>query len=273
MAAPVLQSTNTTGWQTTSSTDVTKPTGLAVGDLMISACFCNTNAGAVPTGFTSKADLLDGASSARLIIGYKIADSSDVAATNFTFNIGIGVANFCSISRITGASSSAEAYQTNSGSTSNTSTPSIGATVTPKNYGDSTLLLQFWLGTTGVSGTSTYAIATSNPTWTENFDSTDGAGRNASMASATRSQVTATGNSSCAGGGVSSDWAVVLMSIPITYSIAASDSLSTTEIITNNLTLNIDEESEMTESFDVDDNIVWSNTGKSSSTWTNTDKS
>lgn len=273
MSAPVLQSTNTTGWQTTSTTDVTKPTGLAVGDLMIAFCAMGGNNGVLPTGFSSKGVVMDGGNQMKLTLGYKIADSSDVAASVFTFNHGFSASNFCAISRITSSSSSGEAYQYNASSTSNTTTPSIGAQITPKNYGDSTLLMQFWGMSTSPGGISGYAIATSNPSWTEAFDSNDGGSFATAMAYATRPEVTSTGNVSCTGGSGSTDWAVQIISIPVTYTLSGTDSLTLTENRVFAQTTRPNDTLTLTESVDADDSIVWTNTDKNSSTWTNTDKS
>lgn len=67
---------------------VTKPTSLAVGDLMIASAAGNTNTSVtLPTGFTvvhsGKVDTLR-----EYATGYKVATAGDVAASNFTFTYG-----------------------------------------------------------------------------------------------------------------------------------------------------------------------------------------
>lgn len=88
MAAPVVQSSQSLSVLGTGSTTITKPSGLAVGDLMI-ACITHeyiTAAGSsinTLSGWTSLQQLNQ--NRIVLSIQYKVADSSDVAASNFTF--------------------------------------------------------------------------------------------------------------------------------------------------------------------------------------------
>lgn len=273
MAAPVLESTANTGWRSSASdVTITKPSGLAVGDLLLAMATGVGNVlNAAPTGFTLITNQTDGAASLKSTLSYKIADSADVSATDFTFP-GVAVNHIWSLTRISGNSQSAESYKFNSGAASNTGTPSIAATITPKSYGDSTLLLQYWCSSTGTSDVTTYAIATSNPSWTEGYDVDSTNQQRVSMASAARPEVTATGNVSCAGGGGTTDWGVIIISIPVTYTATGSDTLAMVEGVKQDIDARIDESLAMVEDSDADKQ-GWTNTNKSSSTWTNLDKS
>ncbi len=75
---------------------VARPAGLAVGDLMLAYVARSTNTGTIgsaPTGWSNSigqgaCGTAGGANSCRLAIFYKVADAGDVAAANFTFNLG-----------------------------------------------------------------------------------------------------------------------------------------------------------------------------------------
>lgn len=71
---------------TTGTSTVTKPTGLAVGDLMLAMGNANkAGISGVPTGFTLHGNSDATVNAYRNFVYYKIADSSDVAATNFVW--------------------------------------------------------------------------------------------------------------------------------------------------------------------------------------------
>lgn len=83
-------SSQTTG---TGSVVITKPTGLTVGDQMIAAIASSQSSGSIntPAGWTliSQANAITGVAAN---IFFKVADSSDVAASNFTFTHTSGTA-------------------------------------------------------------------------------------------------------------------------------------------------------------------------------------
>lgn len=89
MAFPVVQSYQSTATNTNaSSIVVTKPTGLTVGDLMVAfIAFSHLGSSGqninLPSGWTG----VQGVNQNRVVFSafYKVADSSDVAASNFTF--------------------------------------------------------------------------------------------------------------------------------------------------------------------------------------------
>lgn len=106
MAFPVIQSSNTATSTASATLTITKPTGLAVGDLMI-AIVHSSASGTVrthntPSGWTVIQK--DGASSGhRPAAYYKIADSGDTAASNFSFTLsGTTTAMSGVLARVTG---------------------------------------------------------------------------------------------------------------------------------------------------------------------------
>lgn len=195
---PTYQSVQTA---TTSSTTltITKPTSLAVGDLMvahITAYGGSTVASSdwnVLSGWTRETDtnVADGPANTgvRTNTQYKIADSGDVAASNFTFTWGGSSTNLLGgILRITGANPVDPIGSSNADSLQDATSPwSTNAPVTPAEA--NSLCLMFAATTGPGSSFSAYNFATDNPSWTEIYDtSVIGA------AYATRTQTTSSGN-------------------------------------------------------------------------------
>lgn len=187
---------------------ITKPTSLAVGDKMFAGIVVDADAGGTqlasittPAGWTQEA-LLDLFAVGRSALGVysKTADSSDVAASNFTFT---GTGDTASmtmagiIARVTNWAG--EAGQTSATSVAASTTLTMTG-ITPSPAEASSLYLVF---ATRVSSSplsvsvSSVAIATSDPTWTERTEiSGDGNSRDTTLAlyTATRVATTATGN-------------------------------------------------------------------------------
>lgn len=188
------------------TTTITKPTGLAVGDLMVA--FINGTNGTsgspstVPSGFTlGRSQAYGFGTRNNFSTYYKIAASGDVAASNFTWGNSVtgGGSIGGTLFRITGALANID--QSTSNDAGNTSSPAIGP-ITPT-YPNSLLL--FGVATDATSGSvavGSYAIATSNPTWTEQVDTQTSTFAHA-IASAIRPEITDTGNwtATISGGG------------------------------------------------------------------------
>lgn len=277
MAAPVYQSTQVTTWATAGSTVViTKPTGLAVGDLMI--CRITTD-GVLSisnfSGFTSFGS--QAADSYETFLGWKVADSSDVAASNFTITLSNPGSNkMGSITRITGAEGSATVMKYTGNATNNSISPSF-AGVTPTNHGESVIILQFWNADNasgGLPSISAYAIATSNPSWTEEYEITSAVNNDvsASMAYAVRPEVTATGNFSCNTGTGTADPTGQLLVISAPWNTTISESTTLTETTKGDISSLIQESVTLTEDFDTEKPQNWINLDKSSTTWDNLEK-
>lgn len=185
-----------------SSITITKPTGLAVGDIMV-AFLCASGAvfgsGKVfsLTGWTRLGGLFNTSFTDDGQNDYfvKIADSSDVAASNFTFSFSGGTAALNgSIHRLSssegGFSESIISHSIDSDTGSTTRTFTIGVTPGAAN---SMLLFDTWDDDQAATHSS-YAVTTSNPTWTERLDQQNLNGVAHAVATATRPEVTNTGN-------------------------------------------------------------------------------
>lgn len=207
--AATYQSVSTTSWDDVTSGNsltITKPTGLAAGNLLIAHLSAvrtgtpNADGWDTPSGWTSlisTSSSVNSNSSSGMTVFYKIADSSDAAASNFSFvkNGNNSTRVIGSLYRISGGST----VTGNSAIANANATPTFTNTVTPS--ADSLLLFLTTVSEPSpVSGSvSGYAITTSNPSWTEVYDSvsvvTNG-GLHAG-AYASRPEATATGDSTC----------------------------------------------------------------------------
>jgi hypothetical protein len=232
--AVTYHSVSTTSWATEiadgNSLSIDKPSGLSVGDLMIahigrvnSGASSNTVTAPAGWGLIDGADLSDTDSTASTRAYFKVADSADVAASTFSFtnSTGFPVRMVCgAIYRVSGQYGD----PVGEGATSTGATPSFANTVTPRATNNLLLMLITAEGA-GASGSgTTYAIATSNPTWTERYDifgsgdAVFGVGDGDGLllgATATRPEITATGNSSVALTTITQKSACVLIEVSV----------------------------------------------------------
>jgi hypothetical protein len=199
---------------------ITKPTGVAVGDLLVCHLVTQFNSSSYttnkPSGWTQLRWDVNASPEVSAIIFWKVATQTEVDATNFTFGVVSGGTFHIGggIARISGAGTTNPIESSNGSTATNTANPSFGNAVTPT-IADSLLLFFATTGNTSATLVSNYAIATSNPTWTEKWDVQGGNPIfGTALASATRTQTTSTGNSSCSGGGAGTDWVGQLLVIP-----------------------------------------------------------
>jgi hypothetical protein len=218
---------------------LTKPTGVAVGDLLvavISRDIGDFGTDTPPSGWTIlRTDQNSGAH--YVSIYYKIATSTEVAASDFTFvnavTLSPNMAAAGIIFRITGHSPGTPIWASAADvSIDNTAAPSFSNSITPAIA--NSMLFIVASGYDNNNAIGGYAIATSNPSWTEVLDQTANPGTNMSLsiATATRPEVTATGNSSVTGGDVTTDWVGILFAIPPENSVTVSETATLTETIT-----------------------------------------
>ena len=219
----VYQSVQTTAHTSGTTVVITKPTSLAIGDIMVAHISTTGTAPGIntPAGWTSIADL-GGDPNQRTAIFFKVATAGDVAASNFTFTgNGTGVPFIGgAILRINGSGVSLVNDGVGSGAWSGTSANlAIGITATRA----SDLYLILVTCSTGfatLNNISAYAIATSNPSWTEAYDVVDGTGiMQIAGAYATRAQITATGNVSFNSGRDASAGTAVIVAIASPISV------------------------------------------------------
>lgn len=191
----------------TGSAVVTKPTGLAAGDLMVAIVSdrgSNFESGepSTPSGWTAIVSETSDAA-VGIAVFAKVADAGDAAAANFTFSHSNGSAPVAAaMYRITGTFTSAvNVYRSvaNIGTEPSADVFRFANGITPDVA--STLLI---MGVTGYSSSNgfddsnatAYALEISNPTWTERHDFAFAGAPTAhrlSTATATRTEVTATG--------------------------------------------------------------------------------
>lgn len=269
---------------------ITKPTSLAVGDLMVAHIFYQRAATMTPlTGWYNLAGTVDSATTVddtqamKASVQYKVADAGDVAASNFTwtFTVDTTVARGGAIYRIIGQDLDTPIGASNQTLAVGSATPSFAIGITPP-VANSLLLM---LATSSEEGTAhaSQAIVTSNPTWTENYDLAGAAGRVMSGATATRPQTTDTGNASFAvttgTAGTDSTCFLIAISpepepvltpsaITVTVSVPAPSLTVPYTATPNAITVTVSIPSPTLTSTD----NPWSNQNKNSSIWTNQDK-
>lgn len=273
MSAPAFQSVQVSGGYTlvSGTRTVTKPTSLAVGDLMIAyGIVTSTSAPSFPAGFSVISDIgTISVNPARSRVAFKIADSSDVAATNFS----IETCGFASISRITGAVATSSAVVTSQTAQLN-SASFTGTGLTPLDRDDDVLLMMFLSFANGSSGTiANYAIATSNPSWSERYNVTPPDSGGAALATSTRPEMTATGNFTADGAGsASADWVGHLIAVPVPATpVTVSETATLTEGVGEAVGKTISDTATLTENVSSNPQR-FSNQSKNSSTVTNQTK-
>lgn len=181
---------------------ISKPSGTVDGDFLVAIIFIlanNDNSVTPPAGWTliRNSSVFGGDTNSY----YKVAASEgssyvfDTVNTTNAGNVG-GM-----IMRISG---SAKVIQTSAtASAANTTTPTFTDTVTPT-YANSLLIFPIHQVTSSINSPTSngHAIATSNPTWTiQQASGSSGLASGFGVATATRPETTATGNSSGTVGG------------------------------------------------------------------------
>lgn len=178
MSLAVASLANNSAGSTTSVT-VTKPTGLAVGDLMLAYAFNFNGTVVVPdlhSGWTSIFTQTGGTTNQAVRAMLKVADASDVAASNFTFTSASTQSDLYGyIFRITTTGS----FPANPAINTSTPTEVSGSTTNPtwtinfNTFGAANLMFGFFFRDNGSGGVSNYVISGTNPTWTEHADVDD----------------------------------------------------------------------------------------------------
>lgn len=208
------------------STVIAKPSSLAVGDLMV-AFIHNlgssvTTPSTVPSGFTLIRSQNHGfGTTSNISSYYKVADSGDVAASSFTWGCSVtgGGVIIGELFRITGSTNTID--KSDSNNQGNTSSPGFSGDNLGPSYPNSLFLFDLGVHvTSGSADVNSYAMVTSNPTWTEEVE--DGTGSiHFAIASAIRPETTATGNwsASISGGG---NYYVGCMGVVITAKVDAT---------------------------------------------------
>lgn len=173
----------------------TKPTGLAVGNLMLAQISMRRErtlsapSGWALVGSESRVvtDLMTSA------IYYKVATSGDVAASSWTWSWSDNAENICAITAFSGVDTTTPIGASGGSTNSSTSTTIAAGSLTPTTANSMLAIFATAGGEDAVSG---YQIATSNPgSWTEQYDQNTALGNDltVSMAYAIRAATTSTG--------------------------------------------------------------------------------
>lgn len=191
--AVALRAFSTIGFTGDGSAVITKPSGLAEGDIMIvTLVTCSTSATInTPSGWTS---LASGTPESGTIfaIYYKVASSADASADDFTFTFTSGGTN-TEYGSIIALSDCAVDFVTDTGSDTIAQATYTGGITPPQSNS--------FLVMVGVSGSvavdvDLYTIATSSPIWTERDETSTTNENDATVAIATaiKGDATATGD-------------------------------------------------------------------------------
>ena len=193
--AIAVQSTANTTWTNAASLTITKPTGLAEGDLLVACLIAESEDWTVPSGWTEYVDLDN---NWYLSLMYKVADSSDVAASNFTFTPASSDDVCGALLRVDGYAPTALFSDAETEVDANSATQyNWGVTIDPITDGELIIVIGAASQTNGANSVSSPAINGTNPTWTEvldtYFDEGGGDGANGYVAYAiqtTQAQIT-----------------------------------------------------------------------------------
>lgn len=274
--AAAYQSSASTDWASTASLVITKPTGVVVGDLLIAVtAFNGGSARSVtpPAGWTAITQV-NQSTEVGLATFWKIATSTETAASDFTFTISSAEDCAGGMLRISGHSASAPIFTSAGNSVANTQNPDIANTITPA-VANSLLVMVMAGRDTNGSTITDYAIATSNPSWTEAFEEVaGGTGWTLGVAYATRPETTATGNSSAAAGTAdgSTDWVGLMIAIPENVDFTVTDTVTGTDTFTTSIEMTFLDTVTATDSFSSSIARLWANLVRNIKTWTNQDK-
>ena len=197
MAIVIESTANNVAWANSTDLTISKPAGVVSGDLMVFCGFFEVNTTiTAPSGWTQITNTTHTANNFKLATYYKIAGGSEPADYTWSWTNSRNSAGI--ILRISGHDATTP-IQTSNSAESNVSgsAKTFAAGVTPSTANS---LLLMWLGSRpGVGGSFTWssqAIATSNPTWTEQLDSTNTNVFNCTLSTAIRVEATGTGNTS-----------------------------------------------------------------------------
>ena len=278
--AAAVQSSSTTAWASASTVVITKPSGLAVGDLMLGHVGVNNQTVTAPAGWTTVINdvFSGGGDTEREYVFRKIADSTDVAATNFTFTLSGSATCAGAMYRIDGFSAGTPIYTFDEAETLDSTTPVIANTVTPLVANSLLILLGLIRNTNSGATVGSYAIATSSPSFTEVYDMNSSGGGGASYglfgAYGVRPQITATGDSTIAitGGAGGNDTIGAILVIPDSKDTTLTDTTTVTDLVKGDLGALIIETITLTDSVTNEQGKYFNQT-KNSSTWLNQDKS
>lgn len=261
-----------TAYTTSASVTLAKPTGLAVGDFMVAYIHGAQESVTPPSGWTSEQNFISTSGNGQMRIYSKTADSSDVSASNWTWTYGGGQYHGGVVIKFSGHNTALPMVVQATANTTGTASPSFTSTVTP-NTANSVLLfcLGVYVNSSATRTSSAYAVTTSNPTWTEELDQNVNTGSSCfqmAVASATRSQITATGNASCTMSSSCTDLSNIMLVIRPQIQATITDTVTTTDSVTKLISKVITETISLVETITKVKSRLWTKKTKPSNTWT-----
>lgn len=210
-----VETVSSTAWADASGVTISKPSGVIDGELLIAIiAFQSGKSVSTPSGWTLKQN---SGAQVEISVYWKIA-SSEPASWLWQFTTGTG--NIGGVVLRVSGNKSTPADQSAAGSFANTATPSVANTITPS-AANSLLVMAIAAKDFSSAGASGYAIATSNPSWTERADIAN-ANFSLAVATAVRPEVTATGNSSAILTGANTDGDIILASFLVEPNVTVS---------------------------------------------------
>lgn len=273
---------------------VTKPTGLAVGDMLLAICMRGSDGVAVsgwnvPSGWTLIANRTV-TNRVTTLVAAKVADSGDVAAASFDFTPDGADGNKSAVTlmRLTGTFTAGTGLFTSDNdvddSTGGENHVTFTGGVTP--VGASALLIMVLALYENIDiAYSNYSVVNNNPTWTELYDryyDPSGNGLAYGIAYGSYASATATGNYAADVDSNGANYTGVLISLSESVNITVSPTVVTTTISVQAPSITTGSSyspSVITTTVTVQAPTVttslpkWVNTDKSSTTWSNSDKS
>jgi len=283
--AIAVQSSSELDYASRTTITLTKPSGTVDGDLLIAVVTHGTDKSlsTVPSGWTQMATVTSVDTGLATFLYHKVA-SSEGASWDWVLNASTFTAG--AVLRVDGQKSSGFADQSNTDSVTNDESPTYDVTITPSNV--ESLLVYVIVGDNGANASATsYAVTTDDPSWTEHVD-VNSTGRLLTVASAVRTEDSATGNATVAITADGTDTidtdAILANFLPDPDAIIPLDTVGDLTLSGNEITFKLDM------NFDIDSagdltlsgnditvntqtKISYSNQSKSSSSWTNQSKS
>lgn len=164
---PLVESTTTLGSYTSGARAVTKPSGLAIGELLVAHCYSVGGVITPPAGWTQLFSTTVGSYPCTSEMYWRIADSADVAGSNFTFTSGVAFNVF--LMRVSNFDATTPFNPTIGSLIGSQGSKTISWSATPTNEGN--LILITAVHRRGIGSASGYAVQNSNPaTWVEGYD-------------------------------------------------------------------------------------------------------
>lgn len=246
--------------------------GVALGNLLVAHFIFNDTSGTVspPAGWTFvNQEARGGAVGATSSLYYKVALAGDVSSPSYTFSVTGGASTKARLCLIKIQAGRVSSPVTTDGHNQSASSPIVASTVTPTIANS---LLVFFVTTNDAGGISNYQIPTSNPVWTEQYDSSCSGAFKSSMAYASRPETTATGTPSAdtTSGG---DGLGQIIVVAGAWASSQTETESVIDSIKKAWARTFSETEHVVDSVDDSVSMVWHNTTKNATpSWLNTNK-